>query len=118
MSMTSAEFLKFEIKPRKSKYGNVKVERDNFKFDSIKEANYYSKLVLLQKSGEVISFELQPKFDIIINGIKCGFYKADFRVTWKSGAVKIIDVKGMRLPVYNLKKKIIEAMYGIKIIEV
>lgn len=110
--------LKFEIKPRKSKYRNVKVEKDGIKFDSIKEANYYSKLILLQKAGEVVSFDLQPKYDIIVNGIKCGFYKADFRVYWKSGDVRIIDVKGMRLPVYILKKKLVEALYGIKIIEV
>ncbi len=116
--MTSQEFLKFELKPRRSKFGNIKIEIDGIKFDSKKEANYYSKLVLLQKSGEVTSFELQPKFDMIVNGVKCGFYKADFRVTWKSGSVKIIDVKGMKTPVYNLKKRIIEAMYGIKIIEV
>lgn len=117
-SMTSQEFIKFEPKPRRSKFGNLKVEIDGIKFDSKKEANYYSKLVLLQKSGEVLKFELQPKFEININGIKCGFYKADFKVIWKSGSVKIIDVKGMKTPVYSLKKRIIEALYGIKIIEV
>lgn len=103
---------------KKSKYGNTKVEVDNIKFDSRKEANYYGKLKILQKAGEVTSFELQPKYDLIINGVKCGFYKADFRVTWKSGDVRIVDVKGLKLPIYNLKKKLVEALYAIKIIEV
>lgn len=101
----------------KNKYGAIKTEIDGIKFDSKKEADRYGKLKLLKMAGEIIYIELQPRFDIKINGKFCGFYKADFRITWKSGNVTIEDVKGMKTPVYNLKKKIIEAMYGIKIIE-
>lgn len=115
LSVTEYRELNFQIKPRK--YKNIKVEVDGLKFDSIKESQRYKKLLLLQQEGEVKSFELQPKFDIVINGVKCGFYKADFKVTWKSGAITIEDVKGMKTPVYNLKKRIIEALYGFKIIE-
>jgi len=101
----------------KNKYGAIKTEIDGIKFDSKKEAERYGKLKMLKLAGEIIEFELQPRFDIKINGNFCGFYKADFRITWKSGNVTIEDVKGMKTPVYNLKKKIIEAMYGIVIIE-
>jgi len=102
----------------KNKYGAIKTEIDGIKFDSKKEAERYGKLKMLKLAGEIIKFELQPRFDIKINGKFCGFYKADFRITWKTGVVTIEDVKGMKTPVYSLKKKIIEAMYGINIIEV
>jgi len=110
--------LKFELKTKRAKYGNVKVVVDNIKFDSKKEAAYYGKLKLLQKSGDVISFELQPRYDIVVNGKKCGYYKADFKVLWKTSGEKVVDVKGVRTAVFILKKKLVEALYGIVIIEV
>lgn len=109
--------LKFEI-PKRMKYRNVKVEIDGIKFDSKKEAAYYGKLKLLKKSGEIVDFTLQPRYDLAMNGVKLGFYKADFLVTWKSGNVQLVDVKGMKTPIYNLKKKLIKAIYGIVIHEV
>lgn len=114
--MTVTE-LKFEI-PKRMKYRNVKTVIDELTFDSKKEAAYYSKLKLLQKSGEVLSFELQPKYLLTINGVKCGFYKADFKVEWKSVITRIVDVKGIKTPVYQLKKKLVKALYDIDILEV
>ena len=38
-------------------------------------------------------------------------------IDYSDGRIDIEDVKGMKLPIYNLKKKIVEAMYNIKIIE-
>ena len=109
--------LKFEITNR-SKYRNVKSVIDGITFDSKKEAAYYCKLKLLKLSGEVTEFELQPKFYLIVNNVKCGFYKADFKVIWKSGLTRIVDVKGMKTSVYQLKKKLVKAIYGIEILEV
>lgn len=102
---------------KRPKYGNRRVEVSGVKFDSAKESRVYSELLLRQRAGEIAALELQPRFDIIINGKKCGFYKADFRYR-EAGNVVILDVKGFKTPVYKLKKKIIEAMYGITIVEV
>lgn len=109
--------LNFQI-PKRMKYRNIKTVIDDISFDSKKEARYYGKLKLLKQSGEVISFELQPKYDLIINGVKCGFYKADFLVNWKSGITRVVDVKGIKTPVYALKKRLVKAIYGIDIFEV
>lgn len=109
--------LNFQVTKR-SKYRNVKVEIDGIKFDSKKEAAYYGKLKMLKKSGEVIDFQLQPRFDLIVNGINCGFYKADFKVLWKSGKIQITDCKGMKTTVYALKKRLVKAIHGIIIHEV
>jgi len=114
--ITAAEFKK--LKAKKSKYKAKKVVFDGIKFDSIKECNRYKQLLLMQKAGEVVKIELQPRYDIIINSNFCGFYKADFKLYYSDGRIDIEDVKGMKLPIYNLKKKIVEAMYNIKIIEI
>jgi len=105
---------------KKNKYRNVKVEVDGIKFHSIKESNRYIELQLMQRAGVISGLELQPRFDIIVEGIFICFYKADFRYfdNEKNGAVRVEDVKGMRTPVYRLKKKLVEALYGIEIIEI
>lgn len=112
--ITAAEFRK----KKPAKYRNVKVDFMNIKFDSKKEAARYSKLLMLQKAGLISEIELQPRFDIVVNGVKCGFYKADFRITNKDGSVRIEDAKGVKTSTYALKKRLVEAIYGIKIIEV
>ena len=103
------------------KYNNVKTEINGILFDSKKEAKYYGILKLKQKAKLIDSFEMQVKFDIIVNGDKIGFYKADF-VTYKDGKIfEVIDVKSeitKKLPVYRLKKKLIKAIYGFNILEI
>lgn len=99
-----------------SKYKAVKVEIDGIKFDSKKEGRRYRQLKLLEKAGEISNLSLQPRFDLIVNGAKCGFYKADFKYT-ENGKEVIEDVKGMLTPVYRLKKKLVKAIYNIDIFE-
>jgi hypothetical protein len=41
-------------------------------------------------------------------------YYADFLVD----GIKVIDTKGVRTPIYKMKKKMIETLYGIEIEEV
>lgn len=99
-----------------SKYNAVKTVIDGIKFDSKKEGRRYSALKLLQQSGYISELSLQPKFDLIVNGVKIGFYKADFKYM-EDGKEVIEDVKGMLTPVYKLKRKMIKAIYGITIFE-
>lgn len=100
----------------KNKYGAVKTVVDGIKFDSKAEARRYKNLKLLERAGEITNLELQPRYDLIVNGVKCGFYKADFRYL-ENGKLVVEDVKGMKTPVYNLKKKLIKVIYGIEIFE-
>ena len=91
-----------------SKYGAKKITVDGIKFDSIMESDFY--LLLKRKN---IKFSLQPKFEL-----QTGFkkkdkryvainYIGDFRIN-----DTIIDVKGMKTPVFNLKKKLFEYKYS------
>lgn len=67
---------------------------------------------------KVVEWVPQVPFQVVLNGIKICKYIADFKVTYADGRVEIVDVKGVRTDVYRLKKKLVEAQYGIKIIEV
>ena len=56
----------------------------------------------------------------MVNGIKTFTYKADFQYyVCNSGNANftVEDVKGFKTPMYKLKKKIIEADFGFKILE-
>jgi hypothetical protein len=104
-----------------SKYKNVKVKIGELTFDSKKEAGYYGILRLKEKAKLIDRFEMQVRYDIVVNNIQIGFYKADF-VTYKNGkAFEVIDVKSemtKKLPVYRLKKKLVKALYGFDIVEI
>ena len=100
------------------KYGNQKTEVDGYLFDSKREANRYMELKLLERAGEISSLELQPSFELLVQGGKSvGKYYADFRYT-QNEEVVVEDAKGVKTDVYRLKKKIVEAVYGIRIVEV
>lgn len=108
-----------------SKYRSRKTIVDNITFDSQAEADYYRRLKLLQRSGEIKEFKLQPTY-VLQEGYKRGkrkvqpiTYKADFLVTHKDGRQEIIDIKGVLTPVYRLKKKMFEYRYpDLEIVEV
>lgn len=99
------------------KYRNVKTVIDGITFDSKKEAARYAELKILLKGKVISNLELQPSFPVVVNDKKICVYKADFSYT-ENGKSAIEDVKGVRTPVYRLKKKLVEALYGIKIIEI
>jgi len=102
-----------------SKYHNIKTEIDGHKFDSLKEGRHYVFLKTREKLGEIEGLELQPRFNLVVNKMKCGFYKADFLYTDRRTGEQIVeDVKGVKTAVYNLKKKLVKALYNIDIVEV
>ena len=102
----------------RGKYKAVKTEVDGITFDSKREAARYMELVLLERAGEISHLELQPSFVCMVNGHKICTYKADFRYFSASKSI-VEDVKGVKTPVYRLKKKLVEALYpGVKIQEV
>lgn len=126
-------------RPKRHKYGAVPTEVDGIRFASKKEARRYQELRLLEKAGEIAALELQPRFALIAVpvsdqptlkrgdsvcmvgralGVKVGEYRADFRYTERGRGDIVEDVKGVRTPVYRLKKKMVEAQYGIEIREV
>ena len=98
----------------KHKFRAIQTELDGIKFASKKEARRYRELRLLEKSGELLFFLRQVPFHLPAN-VK---YVCDFLCFWKDDTVTVEDVKGIKMPMYVLKKKQVEAIYPIKIMEV
>ena len=101
---------------KKTKYGNCPVVVDSIRFASQREARRYAELKRLQRAGKISDLELQPAFPVRVNGRHICTYRADFAYV-EEGRRIVEDVKGVRTPVYRLKKKLVEAIYGIEIQE-
>lgn len=108
--------------PKRHKYGAQRTEVDGHVFASKKEATRYSELKLRKDAGEITNLTLQPKFSLHgIKGEKVATYIADF--SYFEGdmdryVVEDVKSKATMTPVYRLKKKLFEAEYGIKIVEI
>lgn len=109
-----ADYLR---RPSYSKYRAVPTVVDGHRFASKKEARRYSELCLLERAGEISNLALQVKFSLDIDGVHICNYHADFTYDDKEGNVIIEDCKGVRTPAYKLKKKLMLAIYRIKILE-
>lgn len=99
-----------------SKYHAVKTTIDGIVFDSKAEAARYNTLKLLERNGDIKLLAIHPQFILNVNGQKIGKYIADFSY-YENGKHIVEDVKGVKTPVYRLKKKLVKALYGIDILE-
>ncbi len=73
-------------------------------------------LKVIQSAGLITDLRLQVPYQITVNGKRVCRYVADF-VYIENGKEVVEDVKGMKTPVYNLKKKLMEAVFGVVILE-
>lgn len=109
-----------------SKYKNKKAVYNGETYDSQKEARYAKALDTFKKAinyqDRVLKWERQVRYDIKVNDERIAFYKLDFKVWYCDGRVEHIDIKGQKsgtaYQLFKLKKKLIEALYNIEIIEV
>ena len=107
-----------KILPKRSKYGNIRTIVDGHSFMSKREAERYKELKILERIGEIKNLELQPKFDIIIDGVKVDRYIADFRYTdTKTDKTVVEDVKGAHTREYLRKRRLMKDVLGIIIFE-
>lgn len=100
------------------KYHAIKTTIDGITFASKKEATRYQELKLLQQVGEIELVRLQPVYTLRVNDIDICKYIADFLYYDKTKNKFVTeDVKGVKTPVYRLKKKLMKAIYNIDIYE-
>jgi len=93
------------------KFHSIPTESDGIKFSSKKEARYYQTLKLRQAAGEVLFFLRQVPFHLPAQ-VK---YVVDFQEFHADGTVHFVDVKGMETPTFKAKRRMVEALYPIKI---
>ena len=113
--------LKQSIKIAKAnKYNAKRVQVDGIWFDSKAEAKRYNELKLMEKAGEIDQVRVHPRYkipgpvfdtipDICIVVLDFEYFSLiDERYVHE-------DVKGKDNPLSKLKRKLVEAFYGIKV---
>ena len=114
-----------------TKYHSKKTVVNGIEFQSRKEANRWTELQLLERSGAIFDLCRQVKYELIPSqrDIKTGkvierpvYYVADFVYKKKlpNGGVETVveDTKGFKTDAYILKRKMMFFLKGIKISEV
>lgn len=102
-----------------TKYKARKTVVDGITFDSKKEASHYCDLKLLERAKVIRDLQLQVPF-VLIDKSPYGRaikYVADF-VYYENNKMVVVDVKGVKTPVYRLKKRMMAERYGIEIKEI
>jgi len=109
-------------RPTRSKYNANGRHVDGHWFASDAEAQRYEQLKEMVEQGLIDRLELQPEYKLSIKNKHITTYRADFRYAiLERGQIKNVileDVKGMITDVYVIKKKMVEAEYGIEINEI
>jgi len=98
-----------------NKYGAKRTTVDGIKFHSKGEAGRYSTLKILERGGGISCLELQPKYPIVINGVRVCNVILDFRYIQDDRLV-VEDFKGVDTAMSRLKRKMVKAMYDIDVI--
>jgi len=107
-------------KPKVNKYRNKIIEAHGRRFDSKKESGRFLELNMMERAGIITNLECQKRFILRANGQIICSYISDFSY-FKDGKEITEDVKSAytrKLPVYRLKKKLMQILLGIEVIEV
>ena len=115
--------MKLEAPARPPKYRNTVTYVDGKRFASKREAERYQALVLKERAGQIMNLRLHTRWPLIVNGLKIADYEDDFNYSEIlagsiSGGIVVEDAKGVRTPVYRLKKKLMKALHNIDVREV
>lgn len=99
----------------RSKYG---AKREG-KYASQKESKRAWELHILERAGKIQHLVEQPRYVLIPREPHKReiIYVADFSYVDETGRVVVEDVKGFKTPLYRLKKRLMEKLYGIEVLE-
>lgn len=102
----------------RNKFNAQKISYGGVMYDSKAEAGYAMKLDVLKKApgaDKVVSYDRQVKFPFDLNGKHICSYQADFVVLFGDGRKEYHEVKGFETRESSIKRKMMEAFYGIKV---
>ncbi len=92
-------------------------------YASLREAKFCHELDIKKARGIIKDYRVQCNFPIVINGILVCTMRLDYVVLYADGKNRYVDTKGINdegeavtaTSVFYLKKKLVEAYYGITI---
>ena len=97
-----------------SKYKSQSITLDGIRFQSKDEAKYYELLKRKKAQGEILNFELQPKYVLQLGftyfgkNIRPIHYIGDFLIYHLDGTEEVIDIKGYATAEALNKRKIMQ----------
>lgn len=95
---------------KKSKYNNKTKMYNGRLYHSYKEANYARDLEYRRLAGEVKEWIPQYKIDLRVKGRHIAFYYIDFKVIMPDDSIVLVEIKGMVLPLWQIKWALLEAL--------
>jgi hypothetical protein len=101
-----------------NKYRAKPVTTEEGRFASQREYQHWCVSKLRQKAGEITHLERQVRFKLAIGPHHICDYVADEIFFDKAKQARVVvDVKGVKTPVYRLKKKLMKAILNIDVVE-
>lgn len=107
----------FSTAPAANKYRAKAVVTEEGRFASKKEHADWCYLKQQERAGIITRLERQVKFDLTCNGQKICSFTAD-AIYFRNGQRVVVDSKGVKTPVYRLKKKLMKVLLNIEVIEI
>lgn len=103
----------------RSKYRAVRVRAYGRLWASQAECRRYGELLTLGNLGLIRNLEIQPRYRLESAGLHVAIYVADFAYDttmgwpeWTLPSQRVVeDVKGVRTPLYQLKRKLFQSQY-------
>ena len=99
---------------KKSKYNNQTKHFLGRTYDSKLEANFAEELEWRKKAGEIK--EIIPQFKVDLRGLEgkkvCSYY-VDFKVINSDDSITYFEVKGMVMPLFQLKWALFEQQIAV-----
>lgn len=104
------------LRPKRSKYGNTKVEHAGMKFDSVLEKDRFLFLDDLRKQGKIAGLQHQVEYDLVVNEVLVCKITPDFRY-WVGKEMRLVieDTKGILTDSFRIKAKLFKAIHGKEI---
>lgn len=96
-------FRQQRFKPNRLNSVAKKTKTGGRTYDSKAEASYANHLAWRMKAGEITEITPQFRIDIKVNGKHWRYYKVDFRVVLKGGAVEYHEYKGFATEEWKMK---------------
>jgi hypothetical protein len=87
-------------------------------FDSQAEASRYLELQRLEQLGLIAALTRQPRFELVVNGVRIGVYTADFQYRPRDAEADVVeDVKGQHRVSegFSLRVRLLWALHRIKV---
>jgi hypothetical protein len=88
---------------------------DGQRFADRREADLFLELRTLQRAGTIADLRRHAKLPLMVNGILVDTYTALF--SFRREGQKVLVVTGWQSDLQKLQKKLVEAIYGITVME-